>query len=59
MKKKGFHASLGRFVNIALTLVIVGVVFKLTGKELFAVIAFLISYPLTGYILRKVGIWHY
>ncbi len=57
---KNFHSTLGSVVNKVITIVIFALLWNIFNEPVKpALIAVFIAYPLTGWLLRKVGIWHY
>ncbi len=57
-----FHRDLGSFLNGLFTLIIVVILFHYVGegiinKIIIAFVAYAVSYPLVGLLLRSLGVW--
>ena len=62
MSNYRFHRDLGSLLNGLITLAIVLVLFNYFGesmltKVILAFVAYAISYPLVGLLLRSIGVW--
>lgn len=57
---KNFHSDLGSVVNKIITILVFVLLWRIFDEPIKpAVISVFIAYPLTGWLLRKAGVWHY